>query len=156
VHTLESGRAIAVGGGQQSRLAGAEPARANVVAGVKAKMPRAQSIANARNFDPRCACTQPWFNTAAFAVAPEFTIPNGPRFLPDVRSDLVKNWDLSITKKVALTERVNFVLSGDAFNVLNMVYFGAPNGNPTSNTFGSTAGVSAAPRRLQVGAKITF
>jgi hypothetical protein len=53
-------------------------------------------------------------------------------------------------------ERMSFAVTGEAFNVLNQVYFGAPNGNPTSATFGSTAGVSAAPRRLQVSGKLTF
>jgi len=139
VATIESGRAIAVGGGQQSRLAGAEPARAN-----------------ARDFDPRCACTKPWFNTAAFAVAPEFTIPNGPRFLPNVRSDYTRNWDASLTKRVKIRESISAVIQVDAFNVFNAVYFGAPNGNPTSNTFGSTTGINSAPRRLQLGAKIQF
>jgi hypothetical protein len=155
-HTIESGRAIAVGGGSQSRLAGAEPARANVVAGVQARLPLETSRANARDFDPRCACTKPWFQTAAFAVAPEFTVPNGPRFLPNVRQDTVKNWDVSVTKKIRMGERMSFAVTGEAFNVLNQVYFGAPNGNPTSATFGSTAGVSAAPRRLQVSGKLTF
>jgi hypothetical protein len=155
VHTFESGRPIAVGGPDLSRLAGAGPARANVVPGQVAKIPVDQARENARSWDPTCNCTKPWFNTAAFTTAPEYTIPNGPRYLPDVRTDTVKNWDMSVTKKFAVRENVNVVLSGNFFNFLNQVYFGAPNGTVNSTTFGST-GVASAPRRIELGAKISF
>lgn len=155
VHTVESGRPIAVGGPDLSRLAGAGPSRASVVAGQQAEIPLNQAHANARDWSPICNCTKPWFNTAAFTTTPEFVIPNGPRFLPNVRQDTVKNWDMSITKRVSVREGLNLVLSGNFFNFLNQVYFGAPNGSVTSNTFGST-GVASAPRRVELGAKITF
>ena len=155
VHTFESGRPIAVGGPDLSRLAGASPSRATVVAGQDPKISLAQARANARDWSPVCNCTKPWFNTAAFSITPEFVIPNGPRFLPNVRQDTVKNWDLSITKKVQLQERVQLVISGHFFNFLNQVYFGAPNGSVNSNTFGSV-GVASAPRRIELGAKLNF
>jgi hypothetical protein len=155
-HVLESGRPIAVGGPDLSRLAGASPSRANVVAGQDPRIPYEQSVANARNFNPLCACTPPWFNTRAFAEAPEFTIPNGPRFLPNVRQDWTRNWDLSITKRVRIREKLLFILQADAYNVLNNVFFGAPNGSVNSANFGSTTGINAAPRRLQVGGKLQF
>ncbi|MEK7408076.1 MAG: TonB-dependent receptor [Acidobacteriota bacterium] len=155
VHTVESGRPIAIGGPDLSRLAGAGPSRASVVAGQQPKIPLERARANARDWSPICNCTTPWFNTAAFAATPEFVIPNGPRFLPDVRQDTVKNWDMSVTKKLSLREGWSLVLSGNFFNFLNQVYFGAPNGSVTSNTFGST-GVASAPRRVEIGAKIRF
>ncbi|MBM3738468.1 MAG: TonB-dependent receptor [Acidobacteria bacterium] len=156
VHTFESGRAVAVGGPDLSRLAGASPSRANVVAGQQPKIPIEQARANARNWSPVCNCTPPWFNTAAFAAAPEFTIPNGPRFVPNVRQDTTKNWDFSVTKKFRVREKLDFTLSGNFFNLLNQVWFAAPNGAVNSATFGSAAGVNSAPRRVELGAKFNF
>jgi hypothetical protein len=156
VNTFESGRPIAVGGPDLSRVAGASPSRANVVAGQDPGIPIDGARANARNWDSRCNCTPPWFNTAAFAAAPEFAIPNGPRFLPNVRQDSVKNWDASLMKRFPITESWNVALTAQFFNLLNQVYFGAPNGTVTSNTFGSVTAVNSAPRRTEIGAKITF
>jgi hypothetical protein len=50
---------------------------------------------------------------------------------------------------------VQLVISGNFFNFLNQVYFGAPNGSVNSNTFGSV-GVASAPRRIELGAKLNF
>jgi hypothetical protein len=158
VHTFQSGLPVTVGGPDLSRLAGAGPSRANVVNGVDPRLSLDQSRANARDYDPRCACTKPWFNTAAFTSAPQFTIPNGPRNLPTVRQDTLRNWDMSVTKKISIHEKFNAILSGNFFNILNQVTFGAPNGTVTSNVFGSAAGMSGSygPRRVEVGAKLTF
>ncbi|HBY63924.1 MAG TPA: hypothetical protein DEH78_29210, partial [Solibacterales bacterium] len=71
-HVYQSGLPINVGGPDTSRIAGASPSRASVTPGVKAALPMETSIANSRAFDPRCACTLPWFNPAAFRVTPEF------------------------------------------------------------------------------------
>ncbi|MCS7025787.1 MAG: TonB-dependent receptor [Bryobacteraceae bacterium] len=155
-HTYESGRPIDIGGPNLSRLGGAEPSRASVVAGQQPKLPLAQSRANARDFDPICFCTKPWFNTAAFTVTPEFVIPNGPRFLPNVRQDTTKNWDLSVDKNVRLKERWTLILQGRFFNALNQVYFAGPVTAVNSAVFGSTTAVNSAPRRIEVGAKIAF
>jgi hypothetical protein len=156
VHTFESGRPIAVGGPDLSRVAGASPSRANVVAGQNPSIPIDQARQNARNWDPRCNCTPAWFNTNAFVAASEFTIPNGPRFVPNLRQDSVKNWDATVMKRFAVRESWNVALSAQIFNVLNQVYFAAPNGTVTSNTFGSVAAVNSAPRRIELGAKISF
>lgn len=156
VHTWESGRPIAVGGPNLSRIASTGPSRVTVVPGVAAKLPMDQSRANARDYDPRCNCTRPWFNTTAFAATPEFVMPNGPRFLPDVRQDSTRNWDFSVTKKLRLHERWNFVLSANFFNFLNQTYFGAPTGDVQSAVFGSTASINSAARRVEMGAKVVF
>src|SRR5207302_6432711 len=62
-HVVEVGRAVAVGATNLERLGGASPSRATAT-GLDPKLPYDTSIANARNYDPRCLCTAPWFNTS--------------------------------------------------------------------------------------------
>ena len=156
-HTLQSGSPVAVGGPDLSRIAGASPSRVSVVPGVEAALPYDQSIANARAYDPVCGCTKPWFNPAAFTVTPEFSIPNGPRFLPNIRGGFLRNFDLSVRKRIAITERVNFALEAQGYNVLNQVTFAGPSVTTVNSAnFGSAGGISQNPRALEVGGRITF
>jgi hypothetical protein len=155
-HTYESGRPVVIGGPDLSRLAGASPSRASVVAGIDPRIDYSQAVANARNFSPACNCTPPWFNTAAFSTTPEFVIPNGPRNMPNLRQDWTRNVDAVVSKKFAVTEKVAGVLEFRAYQVFNNVWFAGPNGTVNSNTFGSVTAVNSAPRRLELGAKINF
>lgn len=154
VHDWESGRPIAVGAPDLSRT-GNGASRATVVYGQQPLIDYALARANARNWSPVCRCSLPWFNTKAFTTTPEFTLPNGPRFVPNVRTDTVKEMNFSATKSVTLREGVRFVLSANFFNFLNQVYFGGPDGSVTSANFGSV-GAASGPRRVEVGAKLNF
>jgi hypothetical protein len=156
VHTFESGRPVVVGGPDLSRLASTGPSRASVVAGQDARINLGTAEANARDYNPVCQCTGYWFNKAAFTTTPEFVVPNGPRFLPNVRQDHIRNWDMTVNKRLKIYERSEFVLVGHFYNLLNSAYFGGPDASVTSATFGRNAGVINAPRRIEVGAKITF
>ncbi len=156
-NTFQSGLPVAVGGPDLSRIAGASPSRVSVVAGVQAALPYEESIANARAYDPVCQCTKPWFNPAAFTITPEFSIPNGPRFLPNIRAGFFRNWDLTAKKKIAITERVNFALEAQFYNILNQVTFSGPSVTTVNSAnFGSAGGVSSGPRSLELGGRITF
>lgn len=155
-HAYESGRPVVIGGPDLSRLAGASPSRASVVAGEDPRIDYAQAVQNARNWSPTCNCTPPWFNTKAFSTTPEFVIPNGPRNMPNLRQDWTRNVDMNIEKRVRLTEKVGMMLQFRGFNVFNNVWFAGPNGTVNSATFGSVTAVNSPARRLEVGAKINF
>jgi hypothetical protein len=156
-HTLQSGLPVNVGGADLSRLAGASPSRASIVPGVKAAYSLSTSIENARAYNPACGCTLPWFNPAAFTTTPQFVIPNGPRFLPDIRAGFLRNWDLTLTKNVAITERVKFGLQAKFYNLLNQVTFAGPSVVTVgSANFGSAGGVNQAARAMELGGKLTF
>ena len=47
-----------------------------------------------------------WFNTSAFAPAPQFDLGNAPRYFSDLRAPNYKNWDLSIQKYFPIDEAV--------------------------------------------------
>ncbi len=156
-HTLQSSRPVNIGGPDLSRIAGASPSRASVVSGVKAKYDYDVSVANARNYNPLCGCTPPWFDPTAFSTTPQFVIPNGPRFLPDVRGGFTRSWDLTVIKKTRLRERYDFSVEGRFYNLLNQVTFAGPSViTVNSANFGSAGGVSSDPRRVEVGGRLSF
>ena len=72
---------------------------------------------------------------------------NGPMFFDE---------DLSIIKRIALRERMNLELRGDAFNVFNHPTFFVGDQNINSATFGVVRSTSNSARILQVGALLNF
>ncbi len=156
-HTLEKGLPVNVGGPDLSRLAGASPSRVSVVPGVDPRYDLSTSIANARDYNPQCGCTKPWFNPAAFTTTPEFSIPNGPRFLPNIRQGNLYNMDVTVNKSLKIYERFRFSLQGHFFNILNHATFTGPSViSVTSANFGSAGGTLDNARRIEVGGKLTF
>jgi hypothetical protein len=156
-HTVEAGLPVNIGGPDLSRIAGASPSRASVVPGVDPRYPLEQSIANARQWDNRCGCTPPWFNPAAFRATPEFQIPDGPRFLPNVRGAWYRNMDTTLVKSLQINERFRFRLEGHFFNLLNQVTMTGPSViTVTSANFGSAGGARDNARRIELGGKLTF
>lgn len=155
--TLQAGLPVNVGGPDLSRIAGANPSRASVVPGVEAAYPLSQSIANSRDWSNACGCTKPWFNPAAFRTTPEFQIPDGPRFLPNIREGWLRATDVNLQKSVFLTDKIRMSLQLRAFNVLNQVSFGGPSVITVGQAnFGSAGGVVDNSRRVEVGSKIYF
>jgi Carboxypeptidase regulatory-like domain len=74
----------------------------------------------------------------------------------------VNNWDMSLSKMTALTERVKLQLRFEVYNVFNRVQFAKPNNNTSSSNFGYSLsqvgqndGTTGA-RQIQLGGKLTF
>jgi hypothetical protein len=157
IHIAQSGLPVNIGGSDLSRIAGASPSRASIVPGVKDSFDYDVSVANARAYNPNCGCTLPWFNPAAFTTTPQFVLPNGPRFLPDVRQGFLRNWDLTLTKNVRINDRMRFGLQAKFYNLLNQVTFAGPSVITVgSSNFGSAGGVNSSPRSMEVGGKLYF
>ena len=155
IHTLQAGLPVNIGGTDLSRIAGASPSRASIVPGVKDSFSYSTEIADARAYNPSCGCTLPWFNPAAFTATPQFVIPNGPRFLPDVRQGFLRDWDLTLMKNIRINERWRFALQGKFYNLLNQVTFAGPGVITVgSANFGSAGGVNSNPRSVEVGGKV--
>jgi hypothetical protein len=98
---------------------------------------------------------QRWFNTAAFALQPQFTPGNvgvGTMHGPSQR-----RMDLSLSKSLRQTESKNFQVRIEVFNITNTPNFQPPDANFGSTTFGSISSTgNAIPRQMQFGLKYLF
>lgn len=95
-----------------------------------------------------------FFNKDPYTQPAPFTIGTmGPR-LPDIRSDGVRNFDLSLFKDLRPIERVRIQLRGEFVNAFNTPRFGSPNTSVTSSAFGVINSQANAPRQIQFGLKV--
>jgi hypothetical protein len=94
-----------------------------------------------------------WFNTSAFAAAPESRLGTaGVRSVPGPGLQL---WDLSLRKRFALTERWRLQFQADFFNLFNKANFLNVATTVTNADFGTIT--SAAPgRNIQLALRLTF
>lgn len=84
------------------------------------------------------------------------------------RGEPFHEWDLSISKEVRFTERLNGQFRFEAFNVLNQTDYFTNSANPSvTGSFGSSrqtpdVGIanatvgSGGPRSIQIGLRLTF
>ena len=96
-----------------------------------------------------------WFNTAAFAVAPPFTLGSASR--NPVRGPGYTNVDLAISRRIPMPmpSGTALELRAEAFNLLNAPPFANPGATLGTTTFGV---ISAAgdPRVVQLAVKFLF
>lgn len=99
-----------------------------------------------------------WFNTSCFVPVPQGEVRPGNTGRFTVQGPGFFNWDGSLFKNFNLSSegRWKLQLRGESFNTLNWVNpSGIGSSATTSTLFGIITGYRA-PRRLQLGAKITF
>lgn len=97
--------------------------------------------------------TARFFNTAAFIIAPQFTLGNSSR--NPVRGPNYRNADIALIKRVNFSETRDLELRLEAFNLTNTPPLGAPNAVLASPGFGSITSAGD-PRVLQLGIKLNF
>ncbi|MBN8733421.1 MAG: TonB-dependent receptor [Acidobacteria bacterium] len=93
-----------------------------------------------------------WFNTAAFrpAATSYGTASRGQIYGPGLN-----NWDFTLAKSFAVTERMRLQFRTEFFNAFNQVNLDQPNTNASSGTFGVIT--SALPgRSIQLGLKLYY
>lgn len=95
-----------------------------------------------------------WFDTTAFTPAAPFTFGDVSRTQPDLRTDALRNVDITLGKYVTLPRGMRLQVRADAFNLLNTPRFGAPNGTVTSTSFGQVTTQANNPRQIQLGVKL--
>lgn len=99
---------------------------------------------------------QNYLNRDAVVIPTDPSQPFGNAARNSVRGPLVWTLDVQATKRVAMPwPQGRLELRIEAFNVLNRTNFRAPNGNRSSNAFGTITSTYD-PRILQVGMKLTF
>jgi hypothetical protein len=99
----------------------------------------------------------PYFDTSAFVpLGNQYTISPTSPYLDWLRGPRRTTINMSLVKGVQIWERVKLQLRGDASNLLNSPIWNDPGtdmSNPT--TFGVIRG-TASPRRILIGARLSF
>ena len=106
------------------------------------------------NTNPRNG--QPAFNPNAFAVETLGVLGNAAR--RSFYGPGIENFDVALSKTVALTESKSFDIRAEAFNVFNHAQFYGPasvDGTVNDSNFGQVVS-AAAPRLIQVSIKVHF
>jgi hypothetical protein len=106
--------------------------------------------------DPSAGRTVPsqYLNASAFAFPATHVEGNAGRNQFEVPG--IVNWDASLFKNTAVTERFTAQLRLEAFNLLNHTQYGVPHMTWPSPTFGQITSTLVDSRRLQVGLRLTF
>jgi hypothetical protein len=94
-----------------------------------------------------------WFNTAAFAAAPEFSIGSASR--NPVRGPAYRDVDLALLRRVPLTRDASIELRAEIFNLLNTPNFGGPAAVLGAANFGTITS-ALDPRVVQLALKFIF
>jgi hypothetical protein len=101
-----------------------------------------------------------WFNPAAFIQPPDFTLGDGPRTHSSLRNPGAYNLDMSLSKRVSVTDELTMELIMEAFNALNHANLNKPDpligsvDNPNLNA-GRIVG-SSGGRVVQLGVRFSF
>jgi len=101
-----------------------------------------------------------WFNTSAFNRVTSQQLASNIVTLSSafssVRAPVVNNWDISLIKNTAISERVKTQFSTLFINAFNHPQFTAPNTTPTSSAFGQLTGAYNWNRLIEFGLKVSF
>ncbi|MFL6465466.1 MAG: carboxypeptidase regulatory-like domain-containing protein [Bryobacteraceae bacterium] len=96
-----------------------------------------------------------YINPAAFSSAAAYTYGNLARTL-GYRGPGMKNWDISLFKNFAITERFNAEFRAEALNAFNSPQFPNPNTRYGSASFGTITSQVNFSRLLQLGVRFAF
>ncbi len=106
--------------------------------------------------NPRLSNPTPeeWFDTNAFAVAPQYSFGNAGRNI--VRGPGFASFDVSLARRFALSDRTALSFEAQAFNLFNRTNFELPELYADEpGTFGHIFAAKA-PRQLQFALRMTF
>jgi hypothetical protein len=94
-----------------------------------------------------------WFNTAAFAVAPQFTIGSASR--NPVRGPSYRDVDFALMRRIPVHATKAIEVRAEVFNLFNTPDLGAPNAVAGAANFG-TITTALDPRVVQLAVKFVF
>jgi hypothetical protein len=100
-----------------------------------------------------------WFDKSCYTVPASYTLGNLSATDARVRGQGIANYNFSLLKKTAITERFNLEFRGEVFNVFNRVQFGLPNttvttaANPTTGFITTQANQ---PRLVQLALRLIY
>ena len=122
-----------------------------------------QDFRGANNYRPNVTCDPyatsrsitGWFNKDCVVIPTDPSQPFGNAARNSVRGPNFWQIDMAASKSVTVVKRVRLELRIEAFNLLNRTNFRPPNGNRSSNAFGTITSTYD-PRQLQLGAKLLW
>ncbi len=100
-----------------------------------------------------------YFNTACYTVPDAYTFGNESATDPVLRGPGINNFNFSLAKKTAITERLNLQFRVEVYNVFNRVEFNVPNESITTAANPTTGWITSQqnqPRYLQLSARFAF
>jgi hypothetical protein len=97
-----------------------------------------------------------YFDKSVYSQPAAFTFGNMTPREPNIRTDGIFNWDLSVFKNFKATERLRVQFRAEALNAFNTPRFSGPNTSVTSSSFGVISSQANAPRQIQFGLKVMF
>jgi hypothetical protein len=106
--------------------------------------------------------TAKYFNTTTPTGTPLFTAPAAGTFnlAGGIRGNIygpgLLDWNLSLFKRFAITERQRLEFRAEAFDVNNHPNWSGPNENPTSSAFGEVTSKTGLARNLQLSLRYAF
>ncbi len=95
-----------------------------------------------------------WYNKAAFELVPSGTFGNAGRNI--VRGPGWVTFDMSVQRRIDITERVNATLRWDVFNLFDRANLGLPERNIASATAGVISTLAGDPRVMQFSLRLGF
>jgi hypothetical protein len=97
-----------------------------------------------------------YFDKSVYSQPVAYTFGNMTPREPNIRTDGIFNWDLSVFKNFRVTERLRLQFRAEALNAFNTPRFSGPNTSVTSSSFGVISSQANAPRQIQFGLKLMF
>jgi hypothetical protein len=94
-----------------------------------------------------------FFNTTAFATAPQFVIGTASR--NPVRGPAYRDLDIALVKRTTLPGEAYMEFRGEIFNITNTPAFSQPNGSFGSAAFGSITSTTTDPRVVQFAIRLS-
>ena len=79
-----------------------------------------------------------------------------PSRVPGLRGQPLNLWDLSVVKRVRVTDRVRAQFHAEFLNAFNNAVFSNPNTDPTNVDFGKVTTQNNLPRDIQLALKLLF
>ncbi|MCX6626430.1 MAG: TonB-dependent receptor [Candidatus Solibacter sp.] len=97
-----------------------------------------------------------WFNAACFTQPGPFAYGNEARTDPSLRAAGINNFDVSISKTTAFTERMKARFETQFFNIANRTQFSPPAAILGNAGFSTVTAVRNQPRLVQFALRLTF
>jgi hypothetical protein len=97
-----------------------------------------------------------WFDTEQIKPQTAFTLRRTSSRIADIRGPGINKVDLTIAKRIPITEKVSMLFQSEFYNAFNHTNFDNPNTTAGGNTFGIINAVRLQPRNIQLSGRITF